>query len=145
MYFFPKYLMRPRTVVRSLPVSRPRTAGGFVPRPTPTRRCTRSGCARRQRKWRLCDVEGCEWGHRWWSDKSSSCDRILQWIMSGKSCSGGIRDIIRLLQKWSIPNLSCSLTKNVTSHSIKNLAFHRLLRWKMIILPILTTLLIHFF
>ena len=31
-----------------------------------------------------------------------------------------------------------------TSHSMKNLAFHSLLRWKMIILPILTTTLIQF-
>ena len=29
-------------------------------------------------------------------------------------------------------------------HAIKNLAFHSLLRWKMIILPILTTPLIYF-
>ena len=32
-----------------------------------------------------------------------------------------------------------SLTRNITSHSMKNLAFHSLLRWNMIILPILTT------
>ena len=32
----------------------------------------------------------------------------------------------------------------MTSHSMKKLAFHSLLRWKMIILSILTTLLIHF-
>ena len=31
-------------------------------------------------------------------------------------------------------NLSCSLTRNRTSHSMKNLAFHGLLRWKMILL-----------
>ena len=41
-------------------------------------------------------------------------------------------------------NLSCSLTNNSTSPSMKNLAFHSLLRWKMIALPILTTSLIHF-
>ena len=41
-------------------------------------------------------------------------------------------------------NYPCSLTRNMTSHIIKNLAFHSLLRWKMIILPILTTSLIHF-
>ena len=40
--------------------------------------------------------------------------------------------------KWSISNFPCSLTRNITSHSIKNLAFHRLLRWKMIILLILS-------
>ena len=36
-------------------------------------------------------------------------------------------------------NFPCSLTRNITSHSMKNLAFHSLLEWKMIILPILTT------
>ena len=36
-------------------------------------------------------------------------------------------------------NFPCSLTRNITSHSMKNLAFHSLPRWKMIILPILTT------
>ena len=44
--------------------------------------------------------------------------------------------------KLSSFNFSCSLTRNITSHSMKNLAF-RLLRWKMIILIILTTLLIY--
>ena len=41
-------------------------------------------------------------------------------------------------------NFSCSLTNNSTSPSTKNLAFHTILRWKMIALPILTTSLIHF-
>ena len=41
-------------------------------------------------------------------------------------------------------NFSCSLTRNITSHSMENLAFHSLLRWKMIILPILPISLIHF-
>ena len=45
---------------------------------------------------------------------------------------------------WSISNFLCSLTTNITSHSTKNLAFHRLLRLKMITLPILITSLIHF-
>ena len=36
-------------------------------------------------------------------------------------------------------NFPCSLTRNITSHSMKNLAFHCLLRWKMIALQILTT------
>ena len=44
----------------------------------------------------------------------------------------------------SISNSPCSLTRNITSHSTKNLAFHSLLRWKMIILPILTMSLITF-
>ena len=45
---------------------------------------------------------------------------------------------------WSISNFPCSFTRNITSHSMKDLAFHSWLRWKMIILPILTTSLIHF-
>ena len=36
-------------------------------------------------------------------------------------------------------NFPCSLTRNITSHSMKNLAFHCLLWWKMITLQILTT------
>ena len=37
-------------------------------------------------------------------------------------------------QEWSSINSSCSLTCNITSQSMKNLAFHSLLRWKMIVL-----------
>ena len=36
-------------------------------------------------------------------------------------------------QKWSILNFPCSLTSNITSHSMENMAFHSLLGWKMII------------
>ena len=43
--------------------------------------------------------------------------------------------------EWSIWNFPCSLTR--TSHSVKNLGVHSLLRRKMIILPILTTSLAH--
>ena len=48
----------------------------------------------------------------------------------------------------SLPSLinfkfPCSLTRNMTSHSKENLAFYHLRRWKMIMLPILTTSLIH--
>ena len=44
-------------------------------------------------------------------------------------------------QEWSMPNFSCRLTRNISSHGMENLAFHSLLRWKMIILlQILTTL-----
>ena len=43
-----------------------------------------------------------------------------------------------------ISNFSWSLPRYITSYSMKNLAFHRLLKWKMIILPILTTSLMHF-
>ena len=48
-------------------------------------------------------------------------------------------------QEWSILNFPCSLTRNITPHSMKNVPFHSLLiRWKMIVLPILTTSHIHF-
>ena len=40
-------------------------------------------------------------------------------------------------------NFPCSLTRNITSHSMKTLAFHGLLRSQMITLPLLTTSLIH--
>ena len=36
--------------------------------------------------------------------------------------------------EWSISNFPCSLTRNITSHSLKNLAFHSFLRWNMIVL-----------
>ena len=38
--------------------------------------------------------------------------------------------------EWSISNFLHSLTRNVISHSMKNLALHSLLRWKMTILQI---------
>ena len=41
-------------------------------------------------------------------------------------------------------NFLCSLASNITSNSMRNLAFHSLLRWKMIILPIPITSPIHF-
>ena len=45
--------------------------------------------------------------------------------------------------EWSMSNFSCSLSLNITSHRMENLAFHSLLRWEIIIRPILTTSLIH--
>ena len=41
-------------------------------------------------------------------------------------------------------NFPCSLSRNITSHSMENLAFRSLLRWKMIILPILASSLVQF-
>ena len=38
-------------------------------------------------------------------------------------------------QEWSISNFSCSLTSNITWHSMENRAPHSLLRWKMFLLP----------
>ena len=43
-------------------------------------------------------------------------------------------------QEWSTSNFSCSLTSNITSHGMNNLAFHSLLRGKMIIVRILICL-----
>ena len=42
-------------------------------------------------------------------------------------------------QEININYFAGSLTSNITSHSMETLSFHSLLRWKMIILPILTT------
>ena len=41
-------------------------------------------------------------------------------------------------QVWSISNFPCSLTRNITSPSIKNLTFHSPLKGKMVILPFRT-------
>ena len=60
---------------------------------------------------------------------------------SGPGCSKSAQ--VNHSQEWSISNFSCSLTRNIASHSMENLAFQSLLRWRMIIiLPILTTSLI---
>ena len=45
------------------------------------------------------------------------------YLVSGK-------DYLRAFtQEWSISNFPCSLTRNITSHCMKNLAFHSSLRW----------------
>ena len=36
-------------------------------------------------------------------------------------------------QEWSFLNFPCSLIRNITSHNMKNLAFHRLPEWKLIV------------
>ena len=46
----------------------------------------------------------------------------------------------KLSLKWSIINFPHSPTRNITSHSVKNLTFRSLLRWKIVILPILKKL-----
>ena len=48
---------------------------------------------------------------------------------------------VQPLLEWSMSNFSCSLTRNTTSHSMKNLDFHSLSEF--VILPILTTSFIH--
>ena len=47
-------------------------------------------------------------------------------------------------QEWAISNFACSLSRTIPSHGMKNMAFHSLLRWKMVMLQILTMYLIHF-
>ena len=47
-------------------------------------------------------------------------------------------------QEWSTSDFPCSLSISITWHSMENLAFHSLPRWKIIILPILATSLIPF-
>ena len=42
---------------------------------------------------------------------------------------------ISLPRVWPISNFPYGLTRNITSHSMKNLTIHSLLRWEMIILP----------
>ena len=67
----------------------------------------------------------------WWSRESE-----LVWIPTSMVI-GLILSLPRVI------NYSCSLTRNITSHSMENLIVHSILRWKMIIPPILTTSLIH--
>ena len=43
-------------------------------------------------------------------------------------------------QEWSKSIFSCCVNKSITKHSMKNLAFHTLFRWRMIVLPILYSL-----
>ena len=45
----------------------------------------------------------------------------------------GYRTLPFHYQEWIISNLPCSLNRNITAHSMKNLTFHSLLRWNMII------------
>ena len=75
-----------------------------------------------------------------WNDSDKTAKDGTSWITS-------VCNIYHpfLSQEWLISNFPCSLTRIFTSHSMKNLAFHGLLRWKMIILPILTISLIHFY
>ena len=59
-----------------------------------------------------------------------------EWGAGGREEGGGGE--LFLPKEWSVSNFPCSLTRNITSHSMKDLAFQSLLRWKMVILPILT-------
>ena len=50
------------------------------------------------------------------------------------NCTSAMKCVSLHFQEWSISNFLCSLTRNITSDRMKNLAFHSLLRWQMIIL-----------
>ena len=43
-------------------------------------------------------------------------------------------------QEWSMSNFPCSPTRNIASHSMENLAFHSVFRWKIITIPIINNL-----
>ena len=75
------------------------------------------------------------WSHR--SSRPRSLHYNLRWVMLPLNPFIPKNDQVK--------NFPCSLTRNITSHSMENPALHGLLRWKMIILPILTTSLIHFY
>ena len=87
----------------------------------------------------------CPWG----AGNSRDSPRLLNhgrqpltWIIPAEKNLGFYLPKLALSLPKS-PNFSCSLTRNITSHSMKNLAFHSLLRWKLINnIPILTTSLI---
>ena len=61
-----------------------------------------------------------------------------EWTVSARGVGVVRLGVIDHSWEWSISNFPCSLTRNIISHSMENLAFRSLLRWKMIILPILT-------
>ena len=64
----------------------------------------------------------------WW-------DYYLKLITLGSERVNGWRTSCMLpfhSQEWSMSNFSCSLTWNITSYGMKNLAFHSLLSWQMI-------------
>ena len=78
------------------------------------------------------------------SNLRSSCFSSLPNTRNNDPASGD-RTINPLLQRVINSNFPCSLTRNIAPYSnMKNLAFHSLLKWEIIILPILTTSLIHF-
>ena len=62
---------------------------------------------------------------------------------SGVEWSGRHGGICTRFKEWSISNFCCNLPRNITSHSTMNCVFYSLLRWKMIILPPLSSSLTH--
>ena len=60
---------------------------------------------------------------------------MICWCANARSCISKIHRAPLSLPRVIYFKFSCSRTRNVTSHSMENLAFHSLLRWKMIIIP----------
>ena len=76
---------------------------------------------------------------------ASTLDYLL--ILSAESLSlqNSVRSMRSLVVSCSLnPSTPKSDRSKNSVHSMKNLAFHSLLRWKMIVVPILTTSCIHF-
>ena len=71
----------------------------------------------------------------------STCGGILIALLNQLSWTPKIFEKSSTLSLPRVINLKfwCSITRNITPHWMKNLAFHSLLRWKMVTLPILTT------
>ena len=85
-------------------------------------------------------------GRLWVSKQNCLCFLLLVRTASTNLAPGAVTAQLLTLSLLRVIDVkfSCSLTRNITSHSMENLAFHSLLRWKMIIIQILATPLMHF-
>ena len=88
------------------------------------------------------------WGRgyctKWRIQGSFERENVQSGIKARKKITIQILPLTWLYSEWSTSNFPCSLTRNIPSRSMRNLAFHSLLRWKMIVLLILTTTLLNF-
>ena len=76
-------------------------------------------------------------------------NKVRKYTIDALRRLSGPRPIYFLLNPFTLKSnqfqiFPCSLTRNIITQSMKNLVFHSLLRWKIVILPILTTSYIHF-
>ena len=85
-------------------------------------------------------------GRLWVSKQKCLCLLLLVRTASTNLAPGAVTAQLLTLSLLRVINVkfSCSLARNIASHSMENLAFHSLLRWKMIIIQILATPLMHF-
>ena len=92
--------------------------------------------------WGYSDVTMLYFRHCWGNHIQTGTQLLLQPPLWQKN----LAELMRWLDQpfhsweWSMSNFPSSPTRNITSHSKENLAFHSLLRWKMILIQILTTL-----